>query len=56
VVFLKILRVATSDAKKEKPIKIRSLAARIPSGGRKLFSPTKYILFDEKLVNKLCRM
>lgn len=56
VIFLKILRIAVSDTKKEKPVKIRSLAARIPSAGRKLFSPTKYILFDEKLVNKLCRL
>ncbi|MCS6968710.1 MAG: hypothetical protein RMJ44_08245 [Cytophagales bacterium] len=56
VIFNKILKIATTDGKKDRIIKIRSLAARIPSLRKRLFSPTKYILFDEKLINKLSQL
>jgi hypothetical protein len=48
------MKTATSEAKKEKAEKIRSIADRISDVDRRLFSPTKYIKIDDKLVNLLC--
>jgi hypothetical protein len=51
--FCKILKIAVSDAKKEKAQKIKSYASRSDDHSRKLFSPTKYIKIDDKLLHKL---
>ena len=51
--FCKILKIAVSDAKKEKSQKIKSYASRADNHSRKLFSPTKYIKIDDKLLHKL---
>jgi hypothetical protein len=53
IYFIKILKTALNEGKKEKKAKIKAYADRIPSHHRKLFSPTKYIKFDEKLLNLL---
>jgi hypothetical protein len=55
VSFLKIMKIATSDAKREKEEKIRAVGERMSDEDRKLFSPTKYIYIDEKLIKLLCR-
>lgn len=52
--FLKIMKIATSEAKREKADKIKAVADRISDSDRKLFSPTKYIQVDEKLIRLLC--
>ncbi len=55
VSFLKIMKIATSDAKREKEDKIRAVGERMSDEDRKLFSPTKYIYVDEKLIKLLCK-
>jgi hypothetical protein len=52
--FLKIMKIATSEAKREKPEKIKMVADRMSDVDRRLFSPTKYIQVDEKLIGLLC--
>ncbi len=52
--FLKIMKIATSEAKKDKADKIRSIADKISDVDRRIFSPTKYIKIDDKLINLLC--
>jgi hypothetical protein len=52
--FLKILKIAMSDVKRDKVVKIKAIASRISDSSRKHFSPTKYIFFDDKVVNILC--
>jgi tetratricopeptide (TPR) repeat protein len=52
--FIKILKIAVSDAKKDKVNKIKALAAKIPHTPQKLFTPTKFIRIDSKLINALC--
>jgi hypothetical protein len=54
VVFIKILKIAISEAKRDKVAKIKALASRISDQDRKLFSPTRYIVFDDKLIDQLC--
>ncbi len=51
--FLKILKIAMSDVKRDKIVKIKAIASRISDSGRKSFSPTKYIVFDDRLINLL---
>jgi hypothetical protein len=51
--FVKILKITIGDAKKDKRQKIKSFAEKIPSHHRKLFSPTKYIKFDDTLLDIL---
>lgn len=53
VYFTKILKVAVSEGKKEKKQKIKIYSDKLPSKHRKLFSPTRYIKFDDKLLNLL---
>jgi len=54
VSFLKIMKIATSEAKKEKEEKIRFVAEKMSDVDRKIFSPTKFIYIDDKLVDLLC--
>jgi hypothetical protein len=58
LLFNKILKTAVSDAKRDKPQKIKSFAAKLAQTqeSRKVFSPTKYIKFDDKLVKALCKI
>ncbi len=58
LLFIKILKTAVSDAKRDKPQKIKSYSLRLltETGSRKIFSPTKYIKFDEKLIKALCKI
>ena len=51
--FIKILKIATSEAKKEKAKKINAIIPRFTATEVKYFSPTKLIKMDEKLVGKL---
>jgi hypothetical protein len=51
--FIKILKIATSEAKKEKAKKITAIIPRLSTTTVKYFSPTKLVKMDEKLVNKL---
>jgi hypothetical protein len=51
--FIKILKIATSEAKKEKAKKITAIIPRLSTATVKYFSPTKLVKMDEKLVNKL---
>lgn len=54
VSFLKIMKIATSEAKREKEEKIREVAEKMSDVDRKLFSPTKFIYMDDKLIRLLC--
>jgi hypothetical protein len=58
LLFNKILKTASSDAKRDKEQKIRSYAMRLAGADhtRKIFSPTKYIKFDDKLIKALCKI
>lgn len=51
--FIKILKIATSEAKKEKAKKINAILPRLNSISVKYFSPTKLIKLDERFVQKL---
>jgi hypothetical protein len=54
LMFLKLMRSALSDSKKEKQKKISSIAEKIkviPQGA--WFSPSNFIRLDEKLISKL---
>lgn len=52
--FIKILKTAVNDTKRNKHHKIRSVFNKMKEHERKHFSPTKYILFDEKLMALIC--
>jgi len=54
--FIKILKIATSEAKKEKAKKITALIPRFVSTTSKYFTPTKLIKMDEKFVKALTEM
>jgi hypothetical protein len=51
--FIKILKIATSEAKREKAKKISVIVPRFNVTTVKYFSPTKLVKMDEKLVGKL---
>ncbi len=53
VVFNKILKVATSEAKKQKEEKISSLINKFNSAKIKIYAPTTLIKLDEKFVSDL---
>lgn len=52
-VFLKILKITTSEAKKDKAKKIAALIPRLNSTKVNYFAPTKLIKLDDKFVNML---
>jgi hypothetical protein len=51
--FLKILKTATSEAKKDKPRKISSIIPKFKEIKVKYFSPISYIKMDEQFIKKL---
>lgn len=51
--FLKILKIATSEAKKEKAKKIQSVIPRLSGMKMEYFAPTMLIKLDEKFVDLL---
>jgi hypothetical protein len=51
--FIKILKIATSEAKREKAKKISVIVPRFNVTTVNYFSPTKLVKMDEKLVGKL---
>jgi hypothetical protein len=51
--FLKILKIATSEAKKEKAKKINAVIPRLSTINVHYFAPTKLIKLDEKFVEQL---
>jgi hypothetical protein len=51
--FLKMLKIATSEAKKEKAKKIQSVIPRLNSIKVDYFAPTKLIRLDERFVGLL---
>lgn len=51
--FLKILKIATSEAKKEKAKKILAVIPKLSTISVNYFAPTKLIKLDEKFVNLL---
>lgn len=53
LLFLKMLKVATSEAKKEKPKKIASLIPRFKEAKVGYFAPTFFIKMDEAFIKKL---
>ena len=53
LLFLKILKIATSEAKKEKPKKITSLIPKFKEAKVSYFAPTTFISMDEEFVRKL---
>lgn len=53
MLFLKILKIATSEAKKEKAKKITSLIPRLNSISVGYFAPTRLIKLDDKFVKLL---
>ncbi|MEQ8414641.1 MAG: hypothetical protein RIB71_09235 [Imperialibacter sp.] len=53
VIFNKILKVATSEAKKQKADKISVLARKFNSSNISVYAPTTLIRMDEKFINDL---
>ena len=53
LIFLKILKVATSESKKDKPRKINALIPKFKSLTVNYFAPTMLIKMDEKFVEAL---
>jgi hypothetical protein len=51
--FLKILKIATSEAKKEKAKKISAVVPRLNAITVKYFAPTKLVKLDDRFVNLL---
>lgn len=51
--FLKVLKIATSEAKKEKAKKITAVIPRLNSITVNYFAPTKLVKLDDKFVNLL---
>jgi len=52
--FVKILKTAVNDTKRNKQHKIRAIFNKMKDHDRKHFSPTKYVLFDEKFMAMIC--
>jgi hypothetical protein len=53
LLFLKILKMATSESKKEKPRKIAALIPKFKAAKVSYFAPTSYIKMDEDFIEKL---
>jgi hypothetical protein len=53
LVFLKILKIATSESKKEKPRKIAALIPKFKEAKVGYFAPTSFIKMDEGFIKKL---
>ncbi len=53
LIFLKILKIAVSEAKKEKQKKISALIPRFKALSLNYFAPTSYIRMDDKFVERL---
>jgi hypothetical protein len=53
ILFLKILRIATSEAKKDKPKKIGAIIPRFQAETVKYFAPTFFIKMDSKFISNL---
>jgi hypothetical protein len=51
--FLKVLKIATSEAKKEKAKKITAVIPRLNAVTVNYFAPTKLVKLDDKFVNLL---
>ncbi len=56
VIFNKILKVATSEAKKQKEDKISVLARKFNATNVKIYAPTTLVKMDEKFVEDLCNI
>ncbi len=56
LLFLRILRITTSEAKKEKAKKINAVIPKLKAIGITYFAPTLLVRFDEKFVKKLTDM
>ena len=54
--FSKILKISQSDAKKNKPAKIRELAEKIKQYEYFYFMPTLHVEFNDELINNLSRI
>lgn len=53
LLFLKILKIATSEAKKEKPKKIAAIIPKFKEAKVNYFSPTSFIKMDEAFIKRL---
>lgn len=51
--FIKILKIATSEAKKEKARKINAIVPKLNATTVNYFSPTKLVKWDAKIIDKL---
>src|SRR5690606_22490953 len=51
--FMKMLKIAVSEAKRDKEKKIRSILAKLASKEIKYFTPTLLIRMDDKMINQL---
>lgn len=56
LLFLKILKIATSEAKKEKPKKINAVIPKFKAIAVNYFSPVALIKMDEEFVDNLTRL
>lgn len=54
--FLKILKIATSEAKKDKPKKITAVIPKLAATQVSYFAPTKLIKLDERFVSLLTEL
>jgi hypothetical protein len=53
LLFLKILKIATSEAKKDKPKKIAAIIPKFQAETVQYFSPTFFIRMDSKFISNL---
>jgi hypothetical protein len=53
LLFLKILKIATSEAKKDKSKKIAAIIPKFQAEAVQYFAPTFFIKMDEKFISNL---
>jgi hypothetical protein len=53
LLFIKILKIAVSEAKKEKPKKIAALIPKFKAATVNYFAPTNLIKMDEQFIENL---
>jgi hypothetical protein len=56
ILFLKILKIATSEAKREKPKKIAAVIPKLKLVSVNYFAPTTFIKLDEKFIRSLTEL
>ncbi|BDD06024.1 hypothetical protein [Aureibacter tunicatorum] len=54
--FTKILKIAISDNRRDKEVKIRKALEKYPENGASPYNPIKYIVFDEEFFDRIMKV